>query len=208
MFINNIIITDRDDISCSIIPNCSKIILDNKNIKRLYDTIEEHKNKNNIIIDSRCVEFIIYSFFKYTVDIYIYNVINNKIENVFIWVRNIIKYNVNVYNIVYMKKILFLYLFYNYYMRFIPNKPFFQPSEAHRIISKTSSDIIDINFILEFINKPYTTNDFNNNVYEHILHILNLSNLDNIEQFEEFVTLANIQAALSMLVSMDYVLKL
>lgn len=207
MFVNSILITERDDVSYMVIHCCKKIVLNKNNITALYNTIDAYKNNNNIIIDSRCSEFIIYSFFKYTIDIYIYNVINNVIENVFIWTKHTIKYNINAYNVVYVKKILFLYLFYNHYMKYITSKPFFQPAEAHKTVAKTSSDTIKIDFVLEFINRPYTTNDYDNDVYNIMLSIVNFTNLDNIEPLPKTFTLANIQAVLSMLVSMDYVLK-
>ena len=92
-------------------------------------------------------------------------------------------------------------------MKYITNKPFFQPAEAHKTVAKTSSDIIKIDFVLEFINRPYTTNDFDNNVYNIMLSIVNFTNLDNIEPLPKTITIANIQAALSMLVSMNCVLK-
>ena len=207
MFINSILISERDDISSAIIPNCVKVVLNKTNITTLYNTIEAHKNKSNIIIDSRCSEFIVYSFFRYGVDVYIYNVLNNLIENIFIWAKNTIKYNINAYNMIYTKKILFLYLFYNYYMKYTTNKPFFQPAEAHKTVAKTSSDIIKIDFILEFINRPYTTNDFDNDVYNTVLSIVSFTNLDNIQPLPKETTLANIQATLSMLVARGYVLK-
>ena len=207
MFNKNVLICETNDVSCSVIPNCERIILNKNNITNLYKTIDEYKQHTNILIDSRCVELITYAFFKYTVGVYVYNVINNRIESVFVWARNTIKYNTNAYSIVYIKKMLLLMLFTNYYMKFVCNKPFFQPAEANKIIIETNHNVIKVDFILKFINRPYTTNDFDKVVYNKVLSILNFTNLDNIQPFDKTVSLESIQAVLSMLVSSEYVLK-
>ena len=207
MYTNSLFICEKDDISCDTIPNCKRIVITKINITELYKTIDEYINNTNIYIDSRCSEFIIYSFIKYSIYVYIYNVINNRIENIFIWARNIIKYNINTYNIIYVKKILFLYLFFNYYMKFITDKPFFQPSEAHKVISSSSNDIIKVDFILKYINQPFTINDFDKDVYTMVFNIVDFKNLDNIQQLPKEVSLKNIQASLSTLITQEYVLK-
>ena len=206
MFTKNVLICEQDDVFC-VIPNCKCIKQSKYAIKQVFDTIDELIQSHNILIDSRCIELIIYSFMRYGARIFVYNVINNNRENVFIWSRNVIKYNVHAYNIRYLHKILFLFLFTNFYMRYITNKPFFQPTNAHSVVMN-NPEIFDVKFIMEFINVPYTQNDFDSTVFTHVRDILCFKNIEQIEPLPKEISIRQIVAALAALVARDYVLSL
>lgn len=208
LFNNSILLCEQDDIFC-VIDNCEYIKVDKSNIKQIYDIYEEYKNKSNILIDSRCVEIIIYCYFKYLHNILIYNVINNHIDNVFTWSRYLLKINGNLFNIIYLKKILFLYLFSILYLKNIQNKPSFSSNIATNIITDSySSDIITLDFLISFINKSYSTNKFNEKLYKELYNIISLKNISNVKPLPKTVTINEIQNCLANLLANEIVLNI
>lgn len=206
LFNNSILLCEHDDIFC-VVDNCEYIKVSKNNIQQVYDIYEKYKNKSNILIDSRCVEIIIYCYFRYGHNVLIYNVINNHIDSVFTWARYLLKINGNLFNITYLKKMLFLYLFSTLYLKNISNKPLFSSNAASNIILDTyNSDVITLDFIISFINTSYSSITFNESLYKELYNIVTLKNIANVHPITSNVTINDIQNCLANLLSNEIIL--
>lgn len=116
IFKETILFAEKDDVFCPI-KNLTKILIKRYDIADFLKLYSQYKDTKNIIIDSRLIECLIYGILLYDSDIVIYNVINNRCENIFMFSRNLFQINANNLNMHYIKKILFLYLFINFYLK-------------------------------------------------------------------------------------------
>lgn len=203
MFKTSIIIAEKDDIFYSLKDYKTIIIKDKFNINEFMEIYNNYKDNNNIIIDSRLIEIIIYAVILYDVSIYIYNVNNSKIDNIFRWIKNIFHINPCSFNIKYIKHILFLFIFVNYYLK--PYNIRWNTNYAIKCVEQNMLSYFDITteYIINYINIPITTNDTDTDLLkvciEDIQNIFKLRNLKHIKQLNKQYNINLIQTALKQL---------
>lgn len=204
IFKETILFTEIDDIFCPI-DNLTKIIVKKYEIENFLSLYAKYKDNKNIIIDSRLIECLIYAILLYDNDIIIYNVVNNKCENIFIFSKNIFQINTNNLNMFYIKKILFLYIFINFYLKDI-NKVVWNNTFANKCASVYSfGEYITLDYIINYINIPCTIDNSNNitKITKTLMDIINFKNLKRIKPLQKIYTINEIQYALKNLLTLN-----
>ncbi len=200
IFKESILFTIDDDIFCPI-NRTTKIIINRYEISKFLEIYERYKNFNNILIDSRLIECIIYGILYYDNEILIYNVINNKCENIFIFTRTMFQINNSVLNISYVKKLMFLHLFIGFYFKNI-NGIIWNNTFANKCVKNyTNGDFIDLKYIISYINISCenTKGDNLTKITNQILDIIRCKNLDNIKPLSKSYKIEEIQMSLIQL---------
>ncbi len=203
MFKNSIIITEKDDIFYSL-SNYKTVIIKNKlNINKYQEIFNEYKNKANIIIDSRLSEIIIYSILLNGVSVYVYNVDNSKIDNLFRWVKNIFHINPCSFNIKYIKQISFLFIFVNFYLKNYNIQ--WNTNYAIKCVEQNMLTKYDITteYIINYINIPIYSNDTDTKILKDCMNdiqdIFKLNNLKKITPLNKQYDINLIQTVLKHL---------
>ena len=203
MFKNSIIITEKDDIFYSL-SNYKTVIIKNKlNINKYKEIFNEYKNKANIIIDSRLSEIIIYSILLNGVSVYVYNVDNSKIDNLFRWVKNIFHINPCSFNIKYIKQISFLFIFVNFYLKNYNIQ--WNTNYAIKCVEQNMLTKYDITteYIINYINIPIYSNDTDTKILKDCMNdiqdIFKLNNLKKITPLNKQYDINLIQTVLKHL---------
>lgn len=204
IFNETILFTESDDIFCPI-NNLTKIIVDKYNVEHFLSLYDSYKDSKNIIIDSRLIECLIYAILLYDSDVIIYNVINNRCENIFIFSKNIFQINANNLNMHYIRKILFLYIFINFYLKNI-NKVLWNNTFANKCAATYSfGEYITLDYIVNYINIPCTIDDTKNivKITDDIMNILKLKNLKHIKPLSKTYNINEIQYSLKNLLTLN-----
>ena len=203
MFKKSIIITEKDDIFYSL-SNYKTVIIKNKlNINKYQEIFNEYKNKANIIIDSRLSEIIIYSILLNGVSVYVYNVDNSKIDNLFRWVKNIFHINPCSFNIKYIKQISFLFIFVNFYLKNYNIQ--WNTNYAIKCVEQNMLTKYDITteYIINYINIPIYSNDTDTKILKDCMNdiqdIFKLNNLKKITSLDKQYDINLIQTVLKHL---------
>lgn len=196
LFKDTVFITVDNDIYF-IIGNSEIYVVDKYNIENILNIVRNNVMNKNIIIDSRLIEGIIYSFIYYDVNILIYNIVDNTIMNIFNWSRLLLQLNTNTFNVVYMKKILFLYLFVTYYLHDISNISW-KNKFAEKIIMNDKEYCLTKSCIINYINVT-SSMECNNDLLFEINNILTFHNLQCIKPIEKIFTINDIQSVLKKL---------
>lgn len=203
MFKKSIIITEKDDIFYSL-SNYKTVIIKNKlNINKYQEIFNEYKNKANIIIDSRLSEIIIYSILLNGVSVYVYNVDNSKIDNLFRWVKNIFHINPCSFNIKYIKQISFLFIFVNFYLKNYNIQ--WNTNYAIKCVEQNMLTKYDITteYIINYINIPIYSNDTDTKILKDCMNdiqdIFKLNNLKKITPLNKQYDINLIQTVLKHL---------
>ena len=196
LFKDTIFITVDDDIYF-FIENSETYIVDKYNIENILNIIRNNVMNKNIIIDSRLTEGIIYSFIYYDVNVLIYNIVDNTIMNIFNWGRLLLQLNTNTFNVVYMKKMLFLYLFVTYYLHNISNISW-KNKFAEKIIMNDKEYCLTKSYIINYINVT-SSMECNNDLLFEVNNILTFHNLQCIKPIDKTFTINDIQSTLKKL---------
>lgn len=204
IFKETILFAEYDDVFCPI-KNLTKILIKKYDISDFLKLYAQYKDTKNIIIDSRLVECLIYGILLYDSDIVIYNVINNKCENIFTFCRNLFQINASSLNMYYIKKILFLYLFVNFYLKDI-NTVVWNNAFANKCANIYSyGEYITLDYIINYINISCTINDGKNiNKITNIINdVINFKNLKHIKPFPKMYSIMEIQLVLKNLLMLN-----
>lgn len=112
---NTILIREIDDTYIS--GKYKIIICKNTDINKLFNIFNKYRETHNILIDKRLDICIIYLLLKYNDDIFIYDINNNVILNIYQY--SIDKYNLNKndLNLEFIKKINIVYLLFQFYFK-------------------------------------------------------------------------------------------
>ena len=204
IFKETILFAEQDDVFCPI-KHLTKILIKRHNIDDFLKLYTEYKDTKNIIIDSRLTECLIYSILLYNSDVIIYNVINNRCENIFIYSKNLFQINANNLNMHYIKKILFLYLFINFYLKDI-NTIVWNNTFANKCASTYSyGEYITLDYIIHYINISCTIENSTNivKITKNLKDIFNFKNLKIIKPLSKSFNIMEIQLSLKNLLTLN-----
>ena len=204
IFKETILFAESDDVFCPV-KNLTKILIKRYNIADFLKMYADYKDTENIIIDSRLTECLIYSILLYDSDIIIYNVVNNRCENIFMYSKNLFQINANNLNIHYIKKILFLYLFIHFYLKDI-NTIVWNNTFANKCASSYSyGEYITLDYVINYINISCTIDNSKNitKITNNLKEIINFTNLKTIRPLSKTFNIMEIQLALKNLLIMN-----
>ena len=112
-FKNNVIISIADDI---FIPfSHSLVIIDT--LKDFWSVYEEKRMKENVIIDSRAIEFIMYGIIKYSDDLLIYDAYNGSVVSIYTFCSKFFNVQTNEIFINQIKQLCYTYLLLSVYVK-------------------------------------------------------------------------------------------
>lgn len=204
IFKETILFTETDDVFCPI-KNLTKIFIKKEYISDFLKMYASYKDNKNIIIDSRLKECLIYAILLYDCDVVIYNVVNNRCDNIFMFSRDLFQINTNNLNIHYIRKILFLHLFINFYLKDI-STVVWNNTFANKCASTYSyGEYLTLDYIVNYINISCTIDNGKNiaKITERIKDIINFKNLRHIEPLSSSYSIMEIQLALKNLLMLD-----
>ena len=204
IFKETILFAEVDDVFCPV-KNLTKILIKRYDIADFLKMYTENKDKKNILIDSRLIECIIYAILLYDSDVVIYNVINNRCENIFVFSKNLFQINANNLNMHYIKKILFLYLFINFYLKDI-NKIVWNNTFANKCASTYSyGEYITLDYIVHYINISCTIENGKNitKITNSLKSIIDFKNINTIKPLSRTYSIMEIQLALKNLLTLN-----
>lgn len=112
-FKNNVIISTVDDI---FIPFSHSLVIVNT-LKDFWKVYEEKRMKENVIIDSRAIEFIMYGIIKYSDDLLIYDVYDGNVINIYIFCSKFFNIQTNEIFITQIKQLCYTYILLSVYVK-------------------------------------------------------------------------------------------
>ena len=208
IFNSTVLFCENDDIFCPFIKT-ERVFINRYDISGFLSAYNEYKNNNNIIIDSRLTECIIYGILYYDNDLLIYNIGNNRCENIFEYAKMTFQMNTTNLNIGSIKKLVFLYLFVNYYLKDVEQISWNNNTANKCVFTNTSNDIITLDYIISYINIPTssTTKDITKTT-KQIKDIIEFKNLNKIRPLPKILTLNDIQITLKNMLTLGMMVKL
>lgn len=81
-----------------------------KNLKDFWNFYDSHKDENNILIDSRLINYIAYAIIKYGEDLLIYDSYTSKIKSIYFFCSDYFKIQTNELTISQIKQLFIIYL--------------------------------------------------------------------------------------------------
>lgn len=207
IFNNTVLFCENDDIFCPYI-NSERIHIRRYDVSNFLNTYNKYRNNNNIIIDSRLTECIIYGILYFDNDLLIYNVVNNQCENIFEYAKITFQMNTTNLNIGSIKKLVFLYIFINYYLKDIDQISWNNNTANKCIFTNSSNDIITLDYIVDYINIPTssTTKDITK-MTKYIKDIIEFKNLNTIKPLPRTLTTNDIQITLKNMITLGLMIK-
>ena len=208
IFNNTVLFCENDDIFCPY-ENTDRIHISRYNITDFIINYTRYRDNYNILIDSRLIECIIYGILYFDNDILVYNVVNNQCENIFEYAKIIFQMNITNLNIGSVKKLLFLYLFINYYLKDIEQITWNNNTANKCIFTNTSNDIITLDYIIDYINIPISSTDSDiTKTTKYIKDIIEFKNLNKIRPLPKTLTINDIQLTLKNMLTIGLMVKI